>query len=69
MKKQPKYWLVFSSLAVQIAAVVYAAVRGGHWLDQYFNTQSNFWALSLSALGIILILILIQKQSKHLNDS
>ncbi|MDG1263210.1 MAG: AtpZ/AtpI family protein [Flavobacteriaceae bacterium] len=69
MKKQPKHWLVFSSLAVQIAVVVYAAIKGGHWLDQYFKTQSNFWALSLSALGIILILILIQKQSKHLNDT
>ncbi|MGB2502174.1 MAG: AtpZ/AtpI family protein [Flavobacteriaceae bacterium] len=68
MKKQPKHWLVFSSLAVQIAVVVYVAVRGGHWLDQYFKTQSNFWALFLSALGIILILVLIQKQSKHLNN-
>tara|TARA_B100000768_G_C10996982_1_gene256317 strand:+ start:66 stop:275 length:210 start_codon:yes stop_codon:yes gene_type:complete len=69
LKKQPKHWLIFSSLAVQIAVVVYAAVRGGHWLDQHFKTQSNFWALSLSALGVIWILVIIQKQSKHLNDS
>jgi len=49
--------------------VVYVAVKGGQWLDGYFNTQSNFWALILSAFGILIILLLIQNQSKNLNDS
>jgi len=69
LKKQPNRWLIFSSLAIQIAVVVYTAVKGGQWLDVYFNTQSNFWALMLSAFGIVVILVLVQNQSKNLNDS
>ena len=69
LKKQPNRWLIFSSLAIQIALVVYIAMKGGQWLDGYFNTQSNFWALVLSAFGILIILVLIQNQSKNLNDS
>jgi membrane protein YdbS with pleckstrin-like domain len=69
LKKQPNQWLVFSSLAIQIALVVYAAVKSGNWLDIYFDTQSNVWALILSAFGVVLVLVLIQKQSKNLNDS
>jgi hypothetical protein len=69
LKKQPNRWLVFSSLAVQIALVIYAAVKLGSWLDLYLKSESNFWALILSAIGIVFVLILIQKQSKNLNDS
>jgi hypothetical protein len=69
LKKQPNRWLVFSSLAVQIALVIYAAVKLGSWLDLYLKSESNFWALTLSAIGIVFVLILIQKQSKNLNDS
>ena len=60
---------MFSSLAIQIAGVVFAAVKSGNWLDVYFDTQSNLWALILSGIGIILVLVLIQKQSKNLNEN
>lgn len=63
MKKQPKQWLVFSSLAFQIAIVMYLAIKAGKWLDNYFE-QNKFWTLVLCVIGIISILILISRQSK-----
>ena len=66
MKKQPKPWIILSGLVFQIAAVMYLLVRLGTWADSNFQNQPNQYTLTLSFLGIILIIFLILSQTKNL---
>jgi len=66
VKKQPKPWLVFSGLVFQIALIMYVLTKLGRYTDSYLNNQSNQATLSLSILGIIIIILLIISQTKNL---
>ncbi|MGA0212057.1 MAG: AtpZ/AtpI family protein [Flavobacteriaceae bacterium] len=66
MKKQPNKWLIFSSLAFQIAIIMYVMVRLGHHLDSQSNPEKSLFTLLTSGLGLLAILWLIYKQSKKL---
>ncbi len=66
VKKQPKPWLVFSGLFLQIAIIMYLFTKLGSFLDSYFNMHDNLLTLLLSIVGIILIIYLIISQTKNL---
>lgn len=66
MKKQPKPWLVFSGLFIQIALIMYLLTNVGKRADIYFGNQDNHITLALSIIGIILIIFLIINQTKNL---
>ncbi|MFL2598516.1 MAG: AtpZ/AtpI family protein [Flavobacteriaceae bacterium] len=63
-RKKPNKWLIFSSLAFQIALIMWVSIRLGQYLDLRQNSSENFFVLISSALGIVLIISLIYKQSK-----
>ncbi|MEK9612314.1 MAG: hypothetical protein VW080_00125 [Flavobacteriaceae bacterium] len=66
MKKQPNRWLIFSSLAFQIAIVMYASIRLGQFLDQKSQVGGgSFFVLLFSGLGLVTILWMIYRQSKR----
>ena len=65
MKKQPNKWLIFSSLAIQIAIVMYAMIQLGTFLDQKANPNENHFTLLTSVCGVITIVWLIYNQSKR----
>jgi hypothetical protein len=65
VKKQPNRWFIFSSLALQIAIVMFVSVKLGQFLDQKYNPSESLFVLGLSALGIVLILWMIYNQSKR----
>jgi F0F1-type ATP synthase assembly protein I len=66
VKKQPNRWLTFSSLAFQIGAIMYGAIWLGQYLDTFYGNQQSFFALVLSVFGLVAIIYLIIKQTKHL---
>ena len=66
MKKQPKPWLIFSGLFFQIAIVMFVLTRLRNYADSYYQKESNQFTLTLSLLGIILIIYLIISQTKNL---
>ena len=66
MKKQPKPWLVFSGLFIQIALIMYLLTNLGKRADIYFVNQDNHFTLALSIVGIILIIFLVISQTKNL---
>jgi hypothetical protein len=68
MKKQPNKWLIFSSLAFQIAIIMFAAVKLGAYLDTKYNLLNKFASLLLSGFGLVTILWLIYQQSKNFWD-
>ena len=66
MKKQPNRWLIFSSLAFQIGAIMYGAVWIGQYLDTFYENQKSLFTLLLTVFGLVAIIYLIIKQTKHL---
>jgi RsiW-degrading membrane proteinase PrsW (M82 family) len=66
MKKQPNAWLIFSSLAIQIGVLMYAAVSLGQFLDQKNATSKPWWTLGCCLFGIIVIIQRIIQQTKKL---
>lgn len=66
MKKQPNRWLTFSSLALQIGAIMYGAIWLGKYLDTFYGNQQSLFTLALSVFGLVAIIYLIIKQTKHL---
>ena len=66
MKKQPNRWLIFSSLAFQIGAIIYGAVWIGQYLDTFYGNQKSLFTLLLTVFGLAVIIYLIIKQTKHL---
>jgi len=66
MKKQPNKWLIFSSLAFQMAIIMYVMVRLGYYLDSQSNPEKSLFTLLTSGGGLLAILWLIYKQSKKL---
>ena len=67
-RKKPNKWLIFSSLAFQIALIMWVSICLGQYLDLRVNSSENFFVLISSALGIVLIISLIYKQSKSFWD-
>jgi hypothetical protein len=67
-RKKPNKWLIFSSLAFQIALIMWVSIRLGQYFDLRQNSSENFFVLISSALGIVLITSLIYKQSKSFWD-
>ena len=66
MSKRPNSWLLFSSLAFQIAIVMYFAVFFGQQLDEQQNNEKPYFTLTFSLFGLVAILVLIIKQTKRL---
>ena len=69
MKKQPNKWLIFSSLAFQIAIIMYGAIQLGTYLDRTYTLPNKLAILLLSGFGLLTILWLIYRQSKKFWDN
>ena len=69
MKKQPNKWLIFSSLAFQIAITMYGAIQLGTYLDRTYTLPNKLATLLLSGFGLLTILWLIYRQSKKFWDN
>jgi len=67
-RRKPNQWLIFSSLAFQIALIMLGSVRLGQYLDQKHQSGGNEFVLFLSSLGLLAILWIIYKQSKRFWD-
>lgn len=67
MKKQPNKWLIFSGLAFQIGLMMYFMIHIGLWIESKILPPTKVPSILCSSIGIIVIIYLIQKQSKNLN--
>jgi hypothetical protein len=65
MKKQPKNWLIFSGLAFQIGAVMYLMISLGGWAQKKWDITSKWPTLVAASIGLVMILLLINKQSNR----
>ena len=65
-REKPNRWLIFSSLAFQIALIMWSSIRLGQYLDEKFLSTENQFVLLLCSVGLVAILWMIYKQSKRL---
>ena len=68
MKKQPNKWLIFSSLAFQIGAIMFAAIKFGTYLDSTYTLPNKLATLLLAGFGLLSIVWIVYKQSKKFWD-
>ncbi len=66
MKKQPKSWLIFSGLAVEIGVIMYVFLQAGFYLDSITFWGLDIYTLLFSIIAIIVIIWLIIFQTKDL---
>tara|TARA_B100001179_G_scaffold230992_1_gene219819 strand:+ start:737 stop:940 length:204 start_codon:yes stop_codon:yes gene_type:complete len=66
VKKQPKSWLIFSGLAVEIAVIMYVFLQAGFYLDSIAFLGLDIYTLLFSIIAIIVIIWLIIFQTKNL---
>jgi hypothetical protein len=69
MKKQPNKWLIFSSLAFQIAIIMYGAIKFGAYLDSTYKLPNKLATLLSSGFGLLTILWIVYRQSKKFWDN
>ncbi len=65
MKRRPNKWLIFSSLFIQIAIVMYLMVSIGLWIEYQIQTEKKIPTLICSVLGVISVIFMIKKQTKN----
>ncbi len=65
MKRRPSKWLIFSSLFIQIALVMYLMISIGSWIESKFELDQKIPTLIFSILGVISIIFMIKKQTKN----
>jgi len=66
VKKQPKSWLIFSGLAVEIGVIMYVFLQAGFYLDSITFWGLDIYTLLFSIIAIIVIIWLIIFQTKNL---
>ena len=65
MKRRPNKWLIFSSLFIQIAIVMFLMVSIGLWIENQIQTERKIPSLIFSLLGVISVIFMIKKQTKN----
>ena len=65
MKRRPSKWLIFSSLFIQIAVLLYLMISLGSWIESKLELDQKIPTLLCSILGVISIIFMIKKQTKN----
>ncbi len=65
MKRRPSKWLIFSSLFIQIAVLMYLMISLGSWIESKLESDQKIPTLLCSILGVISIIFMIKKQTKN----
>lgn len=68
-KQRVKNYLKFSTIAIQMGALITAAALGGDWLDDYQDNEFPLWTLILTLIAIFASLFqIIREVSKMSKD-
>lgn len=68
-KERVKNYLKFSTIAIQMGALITAAALGGDWLDEYQENEFPLWTLILTLIAIFASLFqIIREVSKMSKD-
>ena len=61
LKQKNNPFIRFSSMGIQMAAIIFAFGFLGDYLDAYLNSKSSYWTIGLLLLGVVLSLYIAIK--------
>ncbi|WP_297690739.1 AtpZ/AtpI family protein [uncultured Eudoraea sp.] len=67
-KKQAKYWLSLTGIAVQMGVIIYLGARLGQWLDMKYLNDKNTYTIILTLFAVAISMYLVIQQTKKLNS-
>jgi membrane protein DedA with SNARE-associated domain len=67
-KKEVKYWLSLTGIAVQMGVIIYLGARLGKWLDMKYQNEKNTYTIILTLFAVAISMYLVIQQTKKLNS-
>lgn len=67
-KKEVKYWLSLTGIAVQMGVIIYLGARLGQWLDAEYENDNNTYTIILTLFAVAISMYLVIQQTKKLNS-
>jgi len=67
-KKEVKYWLSLTGIAVQMGVIIYLGARLGQWLDMKYQNEKNTFTIILTLFAVAISMYLVIQQTKKLNS-
>lgn len=67
-KKEVKYWLSLTGIAVQMGVIIYLGARLGQWLDTEYEKENNTFTIILTLFAVAISMYLVIQQTKKLNS-
>lgn len=67
-KKEVKYWLSLTGIAVQMGVIIYLGARLGQWLDTEYEKENNTYTIILTLFAVAISMYLVIQQTKKLNS-
>lgn len=67
-KKEVKYWLSLTGIAVQMGVIIYLGARLGQWLDMKYLNEKNTYTIILTLFAVAISMYLVIQQTKKLNS-
>ena len=67
-KKQAKYWLGLTGIAVQMGVIIYLGAKAGNWLDEKYENKENTYTIVLTLVAVAIAMYLVVQQTKKLNS-
>jgi len=64
-----KNGIALTGIAFEMGIIIYLAVKGGNWLDQYYLTEKKYFTVVATLLGVATSIWIVLQQLKRLNDS
>lgn len=57
---------LLSGIAFEMGAIIYLAVLGGKWLDNYFQTEKKTYIIIATLLGVAISIWVVVQQLKRI---
>ena len=67
-KKEVKYWLSLTGIAVQMGVIIYLGASLGQWLDLKYQNEKNTYTIILTLFAVAISMYLVIQQTKKLNS-
>ncbi len=62
-----KRWAILSGIGIQMGVIIYLFVKGGAWLDAFYNSEGKAYTIICTLLGVGVSLFLVLQQTNRLN--
>lgn len=62
-----KKWAMLSGIGFQMGATIFICAWAGRELDDYYDTEKNWFTIGLVLFGVFASIYLVLKQIKNLN--